>query len=81
MAALEETINDNEIITNNNYNYITILTDSKFSLYSLNEKYYCDKEYYYSLANKIFILCKRFIQYNKIIRIVKIPAHSWFYWK
>ena len=65
-------------MNNNNYKYITIMTDSKFSLYSLNKMYYCDKEYYYNIVNNIFKLCKRMKMYNKNIRIVKIPAHSGF---
>ena len=76
--VLSEMINDNEIVLNNVYEYITVLTDSKFCCYSLCKKYYCEKEYYYWIVNEIFNLCNRLNQNGKQVRIVKIPAHKGF---
>ena len=75
-ACLNDTINDCNIINNGKYKYITILTDSMFCLYLMDERYYCKIQYYYDLLQLIFILCNKIKEYGKIVRIVKIPAHK-----
>ena len=74
-ASLSETINDSSIMNNTDYIYITILTDSMFCLYLMDERYYCKIEYYYNLLQEIFVLCHEIGKFGKIVRIVKIPAH------
>ena len=71
-----EVVSDQDIMNNRKYEYITIMTDSNFCCYTLNSKYYCTEEYYYWIVNEIFELCNRINEYNKIVRIVKIPAHD-----
>ena len=75
-ACLMETINDCDIICNSEIEYITILTDSMFCLYSMDERYYCKIEYYYNVLQEIFKLCHELNKNGKCVRIVKIPAHK-----
>lgn len=73
--VLNEMCNDTDFLDNNNFDYLTILTDSMFCLYQLDEKCYCKFEYYYTILMNIFRKCNFLWQYQKHVRIVKVPAH------
>ena len=75
-AALDECVNDDNILKNDNFEYITIMTDSLFCMYMCDMKRYCKFEYYYDILQNIFKKCTQLKKYGKTIRMVKIPAHS-----
>ena len=76
MYALLISVQDSDILLNNNFKYITILTDSKCCIYNCDLKYYCKFEYYYHVVQSIFKLCHILKENGKIVRLVKVPAHE-----
>ena len=74
--VLNEMCNDDEFLSNNERDYLTILTDSMFCLYQLDLHCYCKYEYYYNVLMRIFRKCNFLWQFGKHVRIVKVPAHE-----
>ena len=72
-ACLQETIKDMGIMNDTDYNYITILTDSMFCVYLMDERYYCKIQYYYELLQNIFKQCKGPLFYDVIKKRVVTP--------